>query len=130
MIGIPAWVKLLALAGIVAMVWAHGRHAGAGGVQARWDAAELQRVRFIQTQEAQQRRTAQNAGMAYESERSRLLALASSSAERQTLLDTLQQPACPATGDDHAPQLADLLIPVAAVDRLRRAAAGSTPASN
>lgn len=119
---IPAWVKLLALAGIVGLIWAHGRHSGSSVTQARWDAAELQRERAIQMQEAQQRRQAQNAGMAYEQERIRLRALANSNAERQALLDTLQQPACPATGDDHAPQLADLPIPAAAVDRLRRAA--------
>lgn len=119
---IPAWVKLLAAAGVAGLLWAHGRHVGVAAVQTRWDAAELQRERAIQMQEAQQRRQAQNAGMAYEQERTRLRALADSNAGRQALLDTLQQPACRAAGDHDAPNLADLPIPSAAIDRLRRAA--------
>jgi hypothetical protein len=119
---IPAWAKFLALALVLAGIWFHGHRTGSAGVQADWDAAELQRERAIQAAEASQRRQAYTAGERYEATRAALQAQAN--AARAGLSEALKRPICTATEDAHAPQLADLPIPSAAVDRLRAAAGG------
>ncbi len=116
---IPIWAKAGAVLLLLAGTWWHGNRTGAAGVQADWDAAELQRERAVQAQEAAQRRQAHSAGERYEAQRAALIANATQA--RAELLQALQRPICPAE-DRHAPQLADLPIPAAAVQRLRAAA--------
>jgi hypothetical protein len=121
----PLLIKAAVGLALVAGVWLHGRHVGAGGVQADWDAAELQRERAIQAQEASQRRQAAAAGERYEAQRAALHANATQA--RAALLEALQRPACATQEDAHARTLADLPVPAAAVQRLRDAAGPANP---
>lgn len=114
------WAKLAAAALLLAGCWWHGHRTGAGGVQADWTASELARERATQIHEAQQRRTAHAAGERYEAQRAAIAAQATQA--RAELRKALSAPICPAAEDSHAPTLADLLVPTAAVDRLRDAA--------
>lgn len=114
---------LLAAALVTGGAWLHGRSTGADGVQARWDAAEVQRERAIQAQEAQQRRRASAASTSYQTG-----AAARAKAQhslRDDITAALSIPACPQEAPD-ALQLADLPVPAAALDRLRRAGADSS----
>lgn len=121
---VPLWAKLLALAGVVCGIWVHGRHAGSSSVQADWDASELKRERATLAQEASQRRQAYTAAERYEAQRSMLQANATQA--RVELLQALQRPICQ-PGEANAPQLADLAVPAAAVQRLRDAAGPRNP---
>lgn len=110
----------LLLLGLLAGVWWHGRSTGADSVQARWDADTLARERAQQAQEAAQRRRAHEASSAYQDQagkRSR-----ANESLRADLDAALNTPACPKEAP-HALVLADLPVPAAALDRLRRAGA-------
>ena len=109
-------IKFAALAVLIAGIWFHGHHMGAKGVQADWDAAELDRERQIQIHEAQARRRAADASGGFERQRARITQALP--AIREGLRQDLQAPAC--QKDAHE-SLADLPIPAAAVDRLRNA---------
>lgn len=115
-----SWAKLGAAALLLAGCWWHGHRTGAAGVQAEWTAADVARERATQIHEAQQRRTAHAAGERYEAQRAAIAAQATQA--RAALRNALSAPICPAAEDSHAPTLADLAVPAAAVQRLRDAA--------
>ena len=119
---IPPWAKLLAVLALLAGVWWHGRSTGAESVQARWDADALAQERAAQAQEAAQRRRAHQASTDYQT------GVAKRAQAQQTLradLDAaLSATACPKEAADVS--LADLVVPLPALDRLRRA--GADPA--
>lgn len=107
---------------LLAVAWVHGQRTGAARVRADWQADTLARERASAAAEAAQRRQAHAAGERYEAQRAALQAQATQA--RAALRDALQRPICPAAaGDSHAPTLADLPIPAAAVERLRHAGA-------
>ena len=116
---IPPWAKLLAVLALLAGVWWHGRSTGADAVQARWDADTIAQERAAQAQEAAQRRRAHVASTAYQA------GAAKRTKAQQTLrpdLDAaLSAPACPKEAADVP--LADLVVPAAALARLRVAGA-------
>ena len=116
---IPPWAKLLAVLALLAGVWWHGRSTGADSVQARWDADTIAQERAAQAQEAAQRRRAHDASAGYQA------GAAKRAQARQTLradLDAaLSTPACPKEAADVP--LADLVVPAAALARLRVAGA-------
>ncbi len=118
---IPAWAKLLAVLALLAGVWVHGRTNGAQSVQARWDADALAQERAAQAQEAAQRRRAHKASTDYQA------GAAKRAQAQQTLradIDAaLSTPACHKESADVS--LADLVVPMPAIDRLRRAGSDS-----
>lgn len=118
----PLAIKFAALAVLIACIWFHGRHMGAKGVQADWDAAELARERQIQIHEAQARRRAADASGRFEGQRARINQALP--AIRDGLRQDLQVPACQKDSNE---SLADLPIPAAAVDRLRNAGSPAHP---
>lgn len=113
-------VLLIALAGAFAAGW----RIGAGRVQGAWDAAELQRERAEQTLRAQHTRHMAHLADQFEAAR----------AERRDRLREqtyglrldLRRPVACAAGAS-APELGAVLVPAAAVERLRSAGADPRP---
>lgn len=97
---------------------AGGWHLGAGQVQARWTEADLQRERAATTLHAQQIRHQAEQADAFEAERQRLRLTLTEARHDQTT--ALQSPV-DCTGP--ALRLADVPVPAAALDGLRRAGA-------
>ena len=118
---IPAWAKVAAILALLAGVWWHGRSSGANAVQARWDADTIATERAQQAQEAAQRRRATAASTDYQAKAARRAA--SNDSIRADLGASLSVTACPKEANHVPLQLADLPIPGAALDRLRRAGA-------
>lgn len=116
---IPPWAKLLAILALLAGVWWHGRSTGADSVQARWDADALAQERAAAAQEAAQRRRAHQASTDYQAGAAKRAQAGQSL--RADLDAALSTPACPKEAA-HA-TLADVVVPAAAIDRLRRAGA-------
>jgi hypothetical protein len=121
------WLRLWPYAAALALLLAAaagGWHLGAGRVQARWDVAELQRERQAAELRAEAQRLAQAAATRHEAQRRRIEARLPGL--RRDLADALRRPlACP-TGAPVA--VGDVLVPAAAVDRLRDA--GADPAGD
>lgn len=113
--------KLLLILALLAGVWWHGRSSGADAVQARWDADTIATERAQQAQEAAQRRRATAASADYQAKAARRAA--SNDSIRADLGASLAVTACPKEPNHEPMQLADLPIPGAALDRLRRAGA-------
>ncbi len=115
-----AWAKLAGVVALLAGVWWHGRSTGADSVQARWDADTVARERAQQAQEAAQRRRAHDASSSYQAQAGkRAKAVQSLRADLNAALETI---ACPKDAPNEL-SLADLPLPAAALDRLRRAGA-------
>lgn len=108
----------LVLAAALATSW----QLGARGVRGEWAAADLQRERAAQVLEAQARRQAAMAADRYEAQAQRLRAQAVTALPE--VRHALQHP-IPCLGAASTP-LADLRIPAAVLDGLRRA--GTDPA--
>lgn len=107
----------LALAALLASA-AGGWHLGAGQVQARWTEADLQRERAATTLHAQQVRLQADQADAHEAERQRLRLTLTEARHDQT---AALQSTVACTGP--ALRLADVPVPAAALDGLRRAGA-------
>lgn len=110
----------LALAAALALGW----HYGAAHVQGRWDAAELQRERAAQTLRAQH--TRHMAALADRFEASRAERRDRLREQTYGLRLDLRRPVACAPGAS-APELGAVLVPAAAVDRLRSAGADPRP---
>lgn len=116
---VPAWGWGLLAALVLASAAGAGHRAGAAGVQARWDAAELERT---QQQLSDARRNAERsitASAAHERDRA---ALARSLREaRNAVSIAMRTPiSCPNSGE-----LGDLVLPADALRGVRDAAAGA-----
>lgn len=114
------YLRVALLAGALLASAAGGWHLGAGQVQARWTEADLQRERAATTLHAQQIRHQADQAAAFEAERQRLRLTLSEVRHDQT--DALQAP-IDCTGP--ALRLADVPVPAAVLDGLRRAGACS-----
>lgn len=114
---VPAWGWCLLAALVLASAAAAGHRTGAAGVQARWDAAELERTRQQLTDVRRNADRAIAASDAYQRDRT---AVARSLREsRDALSIALRTPiSCPPSG-----QLGDLVLPGGLLDGVRRAAA-------
>lgn len=111
-----AAVPLMLAAAVAAGWWL-----GAGRVQARWDAAELQRERAAQTLLAQDRRRQAGAADQYEAQRQQIRLAATQALPE--VRNALSAPiSCPA-GASAPLALADVPVPAAVLDQLRHAGA-------
>lgn len=115
-------LRVALLAGALLASAAGGWHLGAGQVQARWTEADLQRERAATTLHAQQIRHQAEQADAFEAERQRLRLTLTEARHDQTA--ALQSPV-DCTGP--ALRLADVPVPAAALDGLRRA--GASPSA-
>lgn len=119
-----AW-QICAVAALVGVVWGHGLTKGKAWVQADWDAANVAAERAAQAAAQAQRDQANAAATDFETKRARLATELHRA--RGALSVALRTPlSCAPTGDGHAPTIADVPVPAAAVDRLRVAATGPT----
>lgn len=115
----PLFIRLLLAVAVAASALAFGWWLGAGRVQGKWDAAELQRERGAQVLLAQDRRRVADQAGQFEAQRAALQARATSLSLEPRY--ELQGPVPCAAGASAV--LGDLPVPAAAVDRLRRAGA-------
>jgi len=99
---------------------------GAGRVQARWDAAELQRERAVATLGAQEARRQHQVAAEYEAQAQRIRAQAVIALPE--VRNALHAPICAPAGAS-APELllADVPVPAAVLDGLRAAGADPRP---
>lgn len=117
MLDVRLLIGVAAIGGSAALGW----WLGAGRVQGRWDAAELQRERAVATLGAQERRRQAGESERHEAERSQILARLPTIT--QELRHELHTPIiCPPV-DQPALELGAVPVPGAVVDRLRRAGA-------
>lgn len=111
--------RLLILAAVQAAAFALAWRLGAGRVQGQWDAAELQRERAIATLGAQEARRQHQTAAEYAAQAQKIRAAAAQTSAEVRY--ELQRPiSCPAGG---TVPLADLPVPAAVLDQLRRAGA-------
>jgi hypothetical protein len=119
--------RLLAAGAVLASALAAGWWLGAGRVQGRWDAAELQRERAVAALGAQERRRQHQAAADYEAQAQRIRAQAATPLPE--VRNALQSPIpCPG-GASATPALvlADVPVPAAVLDGLRAAGADPRP---
>ncbi|MCE2658286.1 MAG: hypothetical protein LW854_08560 [Rubrivivax sp.] len=117
---------LVAAAVLAGGAWLHGRSVGASAVRLEWAEANAVQAEAARLQAQQRARDSQAAAAEYEAGRAAIRAQLEQA--RVGLRDALSVPACPAGGGD-AVQLADVLVPAGAVDRLRQSA-GAKPAGD
>lgn len=118
-----AW-QICGVAILLAVVWAHGMTKGKAWVRADWNAANVAAERAAQAAAQAQRDQANAAATEFEAKRARLAGELHRT--RGALSVALRTPlSCTPTGDGHAPTIADVPVPAAAVDRLRAAATGT-----
>lgn len=119
----PLW--LIQAGGVLALLagaWAHGRHVGAEGVQARWDAQVIEAKRAAEVQAEQQRLRARAAASDYETKRAALLRRLTQPSQESAY--ALHATICPPPGALGKPlELGDVPVGAAVLQRLRDAGA-------
>ncbi|MCR5864639.1 hypothetical protein [Aquincola sp. J276] len=111
------WALLLAIAAAAGGAWCHRQ--GAAGVQARWDAAELERERQSNADALRNANRALQASARHETERASLARNLSEARHANTV--AIQVPVdCPASG-----LAGDVLLPAGALVGVHDAAAGA-----
>lgn len=112
-------LRLAVLGGALATGW----WLGAGRVQARWDAAELQRERAVATLAAQEARRQNHEAAVYAAQAARLRATAAQSLP--DFREALHAPiSCPASAEL---DLATLPVPAGVLERLQHVGADPRP---
>lgn len=115
-----AILPVLAALALLAGIWFHGRHVGADGVRAEWQAQQQADREAADAERESNRLRAQAAAKDYESQRAAIAARQPSQEYRYALTARI----CPPPGAlvrDY--ELGDLPLPGAVLDRLRAAGA-------
>ena len=124
----PLWlIKAGGVLAILAGAWLHGRHIGAAGVTADWDAQKGADQRAAESIAARDRLQASMASASYQAQRAEIAGRAGSQTPEARY--ALHATICPAAGAFSKPlELGDVPVPAAQLDRLRRA--GADPAGS
>lgn len=112
------WVIVVAVSAAAGGAWCYRQ--GSADVQARWDAAELERERQANTDALRNANRALQASARHETERA-ALARNLREARHANTISMQQQFSCPASG-----QVGDVLLPADALAGVRSAAAGAS----
>jgi hypothetical protein len=115
----PLWaMKAGAVLALLAGAWGHGRHVGAAGVQARWDAQVRADKDAADAARESDRLASHAAATRYEAARAAIAARAA--APSPEYRNALAAPICPVAGPL---ELGDVSVPAAVLQRLHDAGA-------